>query len=117
MDPGWNAATEDQAFCRILRRGRTQSTALTRLVVKNSIDTAMMAMKERKKIEIDSVMDDSKRTAEISIYDMMRLFGNIAEDDQGRPFIFPTLDEMEPEHLRLANVDDEDEEQFIGNEE
>lgn len=81
-------------------------------------------MKERKQIEIDEVMEDSsaKRKGLPSVADLMKLFGSVGEDGEGRPFIFASgsgdqYDEGDPEHLRLANTDSEDEEQFMGNEE
>lgn len=117
VDPWWNNAIENQAFCRVFRIGQDQPTALLRVVVKNSIDAAMMAMKERKQKEIDEVMQDAKKKDDLTVQDLMRLFGQVGDDGEGRPFIFPDQDDLEPEHLRLANVDEEDEERFMGNEE
>lgn len=48
MDPWWNDAVEQQAFCRVFRIGQTNETRLTRLCIKNSIDAAMFMVKERK---------------------------------------------------------------------
>lgn len=48
MDPWWNDAVEQQAFCRVFRIGQTNETRLTRLCIKNSMDSAMFAVKERK---------------------------------------------------------------------
>lgn len=47
LDPWWNVAVENQAFARVYRIGQVQETKFLRLVVKNSIDAAMMATKER----------------------------------------------------------------------
>lgn len=87
---------------------------MLRLIVKNTIDTAMMAMKQRKQMEIDEIMEMKKDS--ISVHDLLRLFGNVGEDSEGRPFIFADEDD-EPEHLRLPAIDEEDEMQFMGNEE
>lgn len=57
VDPWWNNAIEQQAFCRIYRRGQEHETRMTRFVVKNTIDHRMIMLQERKQIEIDSVMD------------------------------------------------------------
>ena len=65
-------------------------------------------------------MDDSRRKDAPTVHDLLRLFGNqVGEDGEGRPFIFAEEgDELdEGEHTRLANIDEEDEEQFMGNEE
>ena len=86
---------------------------MLRLVVKNTIDGALMAMKDRKQVEIDEVMESKDK---LTVQDLMRLFGKVGEDGEGRPFIFPERDGTVPDHLRLANVDEDDEEQFMGNE-
>lgn len=48
LDPWWNDAIEQQAFCRVFRIGQVNETRLTRLCIKNSMDSAMFAVKERK---------------------------------------------------------------------
>lgn len=88
---------------------------MTRVVVKNSIDAAMMSLKEKKNLEIDEVMSNSSKAKDISVVELMRLFGKTSEDEEGRPFIF--VEDDGPEHLRVPNIDKEDEEQFMGNEE
>lgn len=115
VDPWWNSAVENQAFARCYRIGQDKETSLCRLVVKNTIDQAMTAVKERKQIEIDDVMDSERMKEGLSTKDLMRLFGNVEDDEEGRPFIF--ADEPEDPHLRLANVDEEDEMRPMGNEE
>lgn len=118
LDPWWNSAVEQQAFCRVFRIGQQKETQMTRFVIKNTIDAAMMAMKDRKDKEIEEVMDDAKRKKRPSIHDLMRLFGPVGEDGEGKPFIFADdqHDEGDPEHLRLANDDEEDEDMPMGNE-
>lgn len=44
----------------------------------------------------------------------MGLFGRVEEDENGRPFIFVD-EEDEEDHMRLREVDSEDEEVFMGN--
>ena len=119
IDPWWNKAVEQQAFCRVFRIGQEKETRMTRFVVMNTIDAAMMDIKERKQIEIDEVMSSSKGKEKLSVHDLMRLFGTIGEDEEGRAFIFaegPNQPDDE-EHLRLPNIDQDDEEQLMGNEE
>lgn len=45
LDPWWNSAIEAQAFARVYRIGQEKETELTRLVITNTIDEAMMATK------------------------------------------------------------------------
>lgn len=88
---------------------------MTRIVISNTIDQAMMEMKDRKKLEIDEVMNGSKMREKLSVEDLMRLFGKVKEDENGVPFIF--TDEPNDPHLRQANVESDDEMGFMGNEE
>ncbi|KAK1061371.1 hypothetical protein LTR74_011122 [Friedmanniomyces endolithicus] len=114
LDPWWNDSVEQQAFCRVFRIGQTKTTRFTKFVVRDTIDAAMMAMKEKKQLEIDEAMSDSRKR-EMSIKDLMKLFGAVDEDNEGRPFIFAEVDDSE-EHLRVPNLDKEDEEQDMGDE-
>ncbi|KAH9827589.1 SNF2 family N-terminal domain [Teratosphaeria destructans] len=118
VDAWWNNAIEQQAFCRVYRIGQVKETRMTRFVIKNSIDAAMMALKERKQIEIDEVMNDAQKVDKLTVNDLMSLFGKVAEDENGKAFIFADVDETNTEeHLRLPDVDEEDENHFLGNEE
>ncbi|KAF2473961.1 uncharacterized protein BDR25DRAFT_282108 [Lindgomyces ingoldianus] len=88
IDPWWNSASEQQAFCRVFRIGQTDTTFMTRFCVQNSVDQRLIDMQERKKREIDEVMEDDGSTVKkMNIRDLMRLFGNLEEDPSGRPFI------------------------------
>ena len=62
LDPWWNNAAEQQAFCRIYRIGQTQTTFMTRMCVRNTIDDRIMAMQKKKQEEIDEIMEDGGRT-------------------------------------------------------
>ncbi|KAF2658724.1 hypothetical protein K491DRAFT_689796 [Lophiostoma macrostomum CBS 122681] len=88
IDPWWNAASEQQAFCRVFRIGQTEPTSMTRFCVKNTVDQRLIEMQERKKKEIDKVMaDDGSTVKKLGIKDLLRLFGPITEDSEGRPYI------------------------------
>lgn len=60
IDPWWNDAAEQQAFCRVYRIGQTKETTMTRLVVENTIDEEIMEMQARKTVEINTVMEPSR---------------------------------------------------------
>ena len=115
LDPWWNTAIEQQAFCRVFRIGQKLETRMTRLVVRNSIDEAMMAIKERKKIEIDQVMSSAKLHERLSVEDLMRLFGNeVGEDEEGRPFIYADGDGNQ--RPRVAEDETAGDEGYMGDE-
>lgn len=58
IDPWWNAAAEQQAFCRVFRIGQKETTFMTRFCVKNTVDQRLIEMQKRKQEEIDEVMED-----------------------------------------------------------
>ena len=62
IDPWWNSAAEQQAFCRVFRFGQRETTFLTKFCVKNTVDERLIQMQEKKQKEIDEVMDDKDKT-------------------------------------------------------
>ena len=83
IDPWWNSASEQQAFCRVFRIGQKETTFMTRFCVKDTVDAQLIHMQERKQGEIDTVMeDDGDRVKKMTIKDLMRLFGPVKDDDE-----------------------------------
>ena len=71
-----------------------------------------MQVKERKQIEIDELMNNSKLREKLNIQDLMRLFGKVEEDEEGKPFIF--ADERSDDGFpRLADLDVDNEFRFM----
>ncbi|KAI6861693.1 hypothetical protein KC338_g6497 [Hortaea werneckii] len=114
LDPWWNNAVEQQAFCRVFRIGQTQETEMIRFVVSKTIDSAMMAMKERKTEEIDQVMEEARKKDLPDVSELLRLFGEVGEDDEGHAFIF--VDDPKENEARHAESEGENEEGFLANE-
>lgn len=66
IDPWWNSASEQQAFCRVFRIGQKETTFMTRFCVSNTVDQRLIDMQKRKQQEIDEIMeDDGKRTSKL----------------------------------------------------
>lgn len=62
LDPWWNMATENQAFARVYRIGQVQETKFLRVVVKNTIDAAMVSpMSGRIDLTCRTPIEDSSR--------------------------------------------------------
>ncbi|KAI6833508.1 hypothetical protein KC364_g2504 [Hortaea werneckii] len=114
LDPWWNNAVEQQAFCRVFRIGQTKETEMIRFVVSNTIDSAMMEMKERKTEEIDQVMEEARKKDLPDVSELLRLFGEVGEDDEGHAFIF--VDDPKENEARHAESEEENEEGFLANE-
>ncbi|KAM3424545.1 hypothetical protein BST61_g6541 [Cercospora zeina] len=113
IDPWWNSAVEQQAFCRVFRIGQEKETRMTRFVVENTIDAAMMALKEKKEREIDEVMENPRLKEKLTVEELLRMFGEVGHDEGGRPFIFAEGVEGEEEHERFREEDDENEDEFV----
>lgn len=58
MDPWWNQASEQQAFCRVFRIGQQDETFMSRICVRNTVDERLIEMQKEKQKEIDEVMED-----------------------------------------------------------
>lgn len=58
VDPWWNEASEQQAFCRVFRIGQKDETFMSRICVRNSVDEQLIRMQDRKNAEINEVMED-----------------------------------------------------------
>ncbi|KAF2838673.1 hypothetical protein M501DRAFT_1016765 [Patellaria atrata CBS 101060] len=104
MDPWWNKAIEQQAFCRVFRIGQKQETYMTRIVVNNTVDQNLLKMQETKQIEIDKVMEDGGTAESILIEDLLRLFGPTRTIKSGQPFILVE----DPEQHRMVDVSAEE---------
>lgn len=87
LDPWWNKAIDQQSFCRVYRIGQQKETEMVRLVVRNTIDEAIFALQATKQEAIDAAMD-GERDETVTIAELMRPFGRVHEDENGRPFIF-----------------------------
>jgi SNF2 family DNA or RNA helicase len=58
VDPWWNQASEQQAFCRVFRIGQQDETFMSRMCVKGTVDERLIQMQKSKQKEIDGVMED-----------------------------------------------------------
>lgn len=61
IDPWWNQASEQQAFCRVFRIGQEDETFMTRMCVRDTVDERLIEMQQNKQQEIDNVMEDRGR--------------------------------------------------------
>ncbi|KAF2739022.1 hypothetical protein EJ04DRAFT_485339 [Polyplosphaeria fusca] len=108
IDPWWNSAAEQQAFCRVFRIGQKDKTFMTRICIRDTIDEHLMNMQKRKEDEINTVLPEEPRAngKKHSTRDLMRLFGPVREDGQGRPYIL--TDEVDTRNDLAEGAEDED---------
>ena len=87
VDLWWNSSVEQQAFCRVFRIGQNNATFITRLVVKNTVDEKLQTLQDSKQEVIGAAIDDSKMLDQLSLPELMRLFGPVMTGEDRRPFI------------------------------
>ena len=75
------------AFARVFRIGQQQETYITRCIVENTVDEQLLEMQERKKEVISNAMDDRSIMANLTLPELLRLFGPVAYDANSKPFI------------------------------
>lgn len=73
--------------------------------MKDTIDESLVEMQNEKKASIGRAIDDNKMLRQLPVRDLMRLFGPVREDSEGRHFILVDADELgtiEPAAEKLA---------------
>ncbi|WP_121158645.1 DEAD/DEAH box helicase [Micromonospora pisi] len=74
LDPWWNPATEAQAVDRVHRIGQTRNVMVYRMVVRDTIEEKVMALKARKAELFSSVLDGGEfASAQLSAADIRDL--------------------------------------------
>ncbi|KAJ6274679.1 dna repair protein rad5 [Bipolaris maydis] len=77
IDPWWNSAREQQAFCRVFRIGQQTETFMTRFCVKQTIDSKIINIQKRKEEEIECVMEEGgKPVRGMDLEKLMNLFAD-----------------------------------------
>ena len=76
-DPWWNPAVEDQASDRTHRIGQTRTVTTYKLLVKDSIEERIMAMKRQKQEVFERVIDHPELASEkLSLKELEYLFAD-----------------------------------------
>lgn len=58
----------------------------------------MHEIKKNKDIEIDDCLGTHQRGEKMEVHELMKLFGTVENDEEGRPFIHPNpIEEIEDE--------------------
>ncbi len=84
-----------EAFARVHRIGQKEETYITRCVVADTVDERLLAMQEEKREIISNAMDDRSVMANLTLPELLKLFGPIAYDENSKPFILVD-DEIHP---------------------
>lgn len=90
IDLWWNQFVETQAFCRVYRIGQGSEVQMVRFVVKESVDEEIVAMQERKNVEIEQAIDSHNRLGRLSVKELLQLFSvDLEKDENGEPIAGP----------------------------
>ena len=65
----------------------TRPSDTTRFVVKNTIDEKLEKLQKEKDAAIFTAIDDSRMLRTLSVKNLMRLFGPVRHEEDGKPFI------------------------------
>lgn len=76
MDPWWSPSIEDQAIDRIHRIGQSQNVKVTRFIVKDSIETKMLRIQERKRMMGEAVEVEEEERRKQRIEEIKLLFAD-----------------------------------------
>lgn len=74
MDPWWSPSIEDQAIDRIHRIGQEQEVRVVRFIMKNSIETKMLKIQERKRMMGEAVEVEEEERRKQRIEEIKLLF-------------------------------------------
>ncbi|KAJ2983324.1 hypothetical protein NUW58_g6270 [Xylaria curta] len=88
IDLWWNVAIEYQAFARVFRIGQTKETHFLRIIAQNTTDNRLEALQEQKVKNISKVLEPGPRI-QLSVEEIVSLFGNVQKSEDGRFEIVP----------------------------
>ncbi len=71
----------------MFRVGQNQETYITRCVVEDTVDERLVEMQEEKSKVISTAMDDRSIMAQLTLPELLKLFGPVAYDENSKPFI------------------------------
>lgn len=83
VEPWWNDATQQQAFCRLFRIGQERNVEIVKIVVQGTIDDYMMQLQEEKNKNIEEAIGDKALTGRSTTLELMTMFGEVAEVPEG----------------------------------
>lgn len=111
LDPWWNSSVEAQAYSRVYRIGQELPVEIRRFVVKETIDTELLLVMQRRKDEdIGDAMNEEKMWKALSVPEMLRLFGQVTYDEDGVPIIeegqteFTLVEDQPPDDVSDGSV-------------
>jgi len=82
LDLWFNSSIEAQAYCRAFRLGQERKVEVIRFVVKDTIDMDLVAMQDRKDVEVSGAIGSESHRNRATIQELLGLFGDVEETGQ-----------------------------------
>lgn len=82
LDPWWNPAVEDQAADRAHRIGQTEAVTIYRLVTRQTVEEAILAMHETKRDLAGAILSGTGDSGALSIEELLALLAGGAAADK-----------------------------------
>lgn len=86
IDPWWNDAIQQQAFCRLFRIGQQRNVEIVKLAVQESIDDYMLRLQIKKLNEIEGAIGPARlpsRLPPVSEIDLLPMIGKVKQVRNG----------------------------------
>jgi SNF2 family DNA or RNA helicase len=89
VEPWWNDAVQQQAFCRLFRIGQERDVEIVKLVANNTIDDYMMDLQKWKLKEIEGAIGDATLPSAGIEGQLIRHFGTLEHLPDGTVMLRP----------------------------
>ncbi|KAL1981129.1 hypothetical protein VTN96DRAFT_3063 [Rasamsonia emersonii] len=89
LEPWWNEAIQQQAFCRLSRIGQERNVEIIKLVVKDTIDDYMLELQQKKTQEIEGAIGVEALSNRDTIPHLLELFGEVSGNEKDGFIIIP----------------------------
>lgn len=89
VEPWWNDAIQQQAFCRLFRIGQTRDVEIVKLFAKGTIDNYMMELQICKLNQIEGAIGDATLPLSAVQTELMQFFGEVEMTEEGGFIIHP----------------------------
>lgn len=89
VEPWWNDAVQQQAFCRLFRIGQERKVEIVKIVVEDTIDVYMMDLQQEKIKNIEEAIGDEVLAGRNTTEELMKIFGEVEHVEGGRIVIHP----------------------------
>ncbi|CAG8947433.1 unnamed protein product [Penicillium salamii] len=82
-DQWWNAAMEQQAYCRLHRIGQLRDVEYVKIVVTDTIDEWILRLQQKKTNEINHYVGGSQLSDHEMLKELLSVFGDVSEREGG----------------------------------